>query len=343
MPDPHAPSPPRCPFETPTPRRLRAFAFAFATAVALAPVVAHDVAAQDYPQRAVTLVNPVAAGGSNEAVKTIVFDRVAAALGVPIVMESRAGAGGAIGAAHVAKSAPDGYTLLLAGVSIMATNPATRKALPYDPVRDFTPIATLCESHLLLVTKSLPAKNAREFVALARAQPGKLNYGSYGPGTSNFLGFELFKQSTGIDVVHVPYRGSAPLLIALLAGEVESAFEYFPTLRPHVEKGTFRLLGIASDSRFPLLPDVPTLAEQGFPISAGGPLMLVAPAGLPAAIADRLNAEVNKVLALPEVRERLAEIGYAVIGGTREQAAKRVSADLAKWTTLVRDIGYTPE
>ena len=239
-------------------------------------------------------------------------------------MESRSGAGGSIGASYVAKAEPNGYTLLLAGASIMATNPATQKALPYDPVRDFTPIAVLGEIQALLVVhKSLPATNAREFVELARAQPGKLNYGSYGPGTSNFLGFELFKRATGIDVVQVPYRGSAPLLIALLAGDVESAFEYFPTLRPHVEKGTFRLLGIAAEKRYPLLPEVPTLAEQGFPVLAGGAMMLVAPAGLPATIADRLNIEVNKVLALPEVRERLAQIGYAAVGGTREQAAEQ--------------------
>jgi len=328
----------------PTARRARHFAAVVLASTALAGAgTSAGVLAQAWPQRTITLVNPVAAGGSNEAVKTIVFDRVAASLGVPIVMESRSGAGGSIAASHVAKAAPDGYTLLLAGASIMATNPATQKTLPYDPVRDFTPIAALCESHLLLVTKSLPATNAREYVALARAQPGKLNYGSYGPGTSNFLGFELFKHATGIDVLQVPYRGSAPLLVALLAGEVESAFEYFPTLRPHVEKGTFRLLGIASDRRFPLLPDVPTLAEQGYPVSAGGALMLVAPAGLPAAIADRLNAEVSKVLAMPEVRQRLAEIGYVVVGGTREQVASRVAADLAKWTTLVRDIGYKPE
>ncbi len=315
-------------------------------ALALATTVgaSHDAAAQAYPTRAITLVNPVAAGGSNESLKSIVMDRVAAALGVPIIMESRSGAGGMIGASYVAKAAPDGYTLLIAGPSVLASLPATKKDLPYDPIRDFTPIVMLIEtSALLIVPKSSPAMTAREFVELARSQPGKLNYGSYGKGTTNFLAFELFKRDTGIDVVQVPYRGSAPLLVALLAGEVDAAFEYPPTIKPHIGAGTFRVLGQAAQARSRLFPDVPTLAEQGFPVVAGGAIVLAAPAGLPPAIAERLNAEVNKVLALPEVRQRIADIGYEPAGGTRAQAEARVQADLEKWTRLARDIGYPPD
>ena len=302
------------------------------------------VSTQDYPTRPITLVSPAAAGGSNEVVKSVIFDRLATALGVPIVMESRGGAGGAIGASIAAKAAPDGYTLLIAGASVMATNPATRKDLPYDAIRDFTPIVVMIDAAAFLVAhQSVPARNAREFVDWLRARPGWTNYGSYGPGSSNFLGYELFKQVTGTDVVHVPYRGSAPLLAALLAGEVQSAVEYYPTMRAHVDTGTIRVLGVASPKRSRLLPDVPTLAEQGFPVEAGGVIMLVAPAGLPAPIADRLNVEMNAVLAMPEVRRRMAEIGYEVVGGSRTEAERRVVSEIERWKRLVQDIRYQPD
>lgn len=318
-----------------------------AAAVALAALGAFttlDAAAQDWPARAITLVNPVASGGSNEQVKAILLDRVAAALGVPIVMESRSGAGGTIGAAYVAKAAPDGYTLLIAGASVTVTNPAVRKDLPYDPVRDFTPIVSLIgTAPLLIVPKAVPAANAKEFVELARAQPGKLNYGSYGRGTSNFLAFELFKRAAGIDVVNIPYRGSAPLLIALRAGDVQAALEYPPTIMPYLADGTFRILGIASAQRSRLFPDVPTLVEQGYPAVTGGYLMLVGPPGLPAAIVERLNAEVNKALALPEVRQRILDIGYEPAGGTRDDASGWIRTELQRWRAVLRDIGYEPD
>ena len=326
---------------SPATRSLRALSFA---ALALAASLALDAAAQDYPSRAITLINPASAGGSNEALKTIIFDRLATALGVPIVMESKSGAGGAIAAAYTAKAAPDGYTLLLAGGSILTTLPAIKRDLPYDPQRDFTPIVMLIgTSPLLVVNKTLPATTTKEFVELARSRPGKLNYGSYGLGSATFLAFELFKQAAGIDVVHIPYRGSAPLLVALLSGEVDAAFEMPPTIKPHLAAGTLRALGIASSTRSRLFPDVPTLAEQGYPLAAGGYIVLSAPAGLPSSIADRLNAEVNKVLALPEVRQRILDIGYEPAGGTAGEAASWIRSDLDKWRRLVRDIGYQPD
>lgn len=311
---------------------------------ALACLLAFQAAAQDYPTRTITLINPAAAGGSNEALKSIIFDRVAAALGVPIVMESRSGAGGAIAAAYVAKAPADGYTLLLAGGSITATLPVTRKDLPYDPLRDFTPIVTLIgTAPLLVVPKSTPAATAKEFVELARAQPGKHDYGSYGRGTTNYFAFELFKRAAGIDVVSIPYRGSAPLLIALLAGEVDAAFEQPPTIRAYVADGKLRALGIASPERSPMFPDVPTMAEQGYPVSTPGGIVLAAPAGLPAPIADRLNREVNRVLALPEVRQRILETGYEPMGGTREEAERWVRSGNEAWRIMTRDLGYVPD
>ena len=328
-------------FRSPATRSLRALSIA---ALALAASLALDAAAQGYPTRPITLVNPASAGGSNEALKSIVFDRLAVALGVPIVMESRSGAGGAIAAAYVAKAAPDGYTLLLAGGSITTTLPAVKKELPYDPLRDLTPVVMLIgTAPLLVVNKALPATTATEFVDVARSRPGTLNYGSYGSGSATFLAFELFKQAAGIDVLHIPYRGSAPLLIALLAGEVDAAFEMPPTIKSHLAAGTLRALGIASPTRSRLFPDVPTLTEQGYPIAAGGYIVLAAPAGLPSPIADRLNAEVNRVLAQPEVRQRILEMGYEPAGGTSEQAANWIRADLEKWRRLLREIGFQPE
>ena len=326
---------------TPAARSLRALV---AAALALAASLALDAAAQDYPVRTITLINPASAGGSNEALKAIIFDRVATALGVPIVMESKSGAGGAIAAAYVAKAAPDGYTLLLAGGSITATLPVTKKDLPYDPLRDFTPIVTLIgTAPLLVVQKSLPAATAKEFVEFARARPGKLNYGSHGPGSATFLAFEAFKQVAGIDLVHVPYRGSAPLLNALLAGEVEASLEVPPTIKPHVAAGTLRVLGIASPARSPLFPDVPTLTEQGYPLAATGFIVLAAPSGLPSSIVERLNTEVDKVLALPEVRQRILDMGYEPAGGTPEQAVGWIRADLEKYRRLTREIGFRPD
>ena len=315
-----------------------------AAAVALVAGLPLDAAAQAYPNRTITLINPAAAGGSNEALKTIIFDRVAAAVGVPIIMESKSGAGGAIAAAYVAKAAPDGYTLLLAGSSIATTLPVIKKDLPYDPLRDLTPIVALIgTAPLLIVQKSLPATTAKEFVEFARARPGKLNYGSHGPGSATFLAFELFKQVAGIDVVHVPYRGSAPLLNALLAGEVEASLEVPPTIKPHIAAGAFRVLGVASSVRSPLFPDVPTLTEQGYPLAASGFIVLAAPSGLPSFIVDRLNAEVNKVLALPEVRQRILDMGYEPAGGTSEQSVNWIRTDLEKYRRLTREIGFQPD
>lgn len=319
------------------------FLLAFAL---LAGVAAAASAAEPprYPIRTITLINPAAAGGSNEIIKAVVFDRLAAALGVPIVMESKGGGGGTVGAVAAAAAAPDGYTLLLAGASIIATNPATRKDLGYDPVRDFTPIVTMIDASLMLVVpRNSPARTAREFVDLARAAPGRLNYGSYGPGSASFLAFELFKTIADIDVVHVGYRGGAPLTLALRTGEVQASFDFVQSVRPRAQAGEIRVLGAAAARRSPLLPDVPTLAEQGFPMEAGGVQMLLAPAGLAPEVADRLNAEINRILMLPDVRAKLADAGYEIVGGTRDEAARQIANDLAKWQGLVRRIGFQPQ
>ena len=311
-------------------KRLLAFLFVCAFAGA--------ASAQNYPSRAVHLINTFPAGGSGDSVLRVVFDKVSAALGQPFVQETRTGAGGSIGTEYVAKSAPDGYTLVLGTASTFGTNSATMPKLAYDPVRDFTPVVMIATTpYLLLAHPSVPAKNAREFVAYAKANPGKLNYGSFGNGSSNQLAYELFKQVADIEVVHVPYKGGAPLITALLAGEVQSSLDVYATANPHIRAGKFKLLGVASAKRFSLLPDAPTLAEQGYPVEGGTFFAILGPAKMPGNVVDTLNREVNRALQLPEVRERLTALGTEIAGGTPEALRQTVEREVAKWSRLVKE------
>jgi tripartite-type tricarboxylate transporter receptor subunit TctC len=311
-------------------KRLLAYLFVCAFAGA--------ASAQNYPSRAVHLINTFPAGGSGDSVLRVVFDKVSAALGQPFVQETRTGAGGSIGTEYVAKSAPDGYTLVLGTASTFGTNSATMPKLAYDPVRDFTPVVMIATTpYLLLAHPSVPAKNAREFVAYANANPGKLNYGSFGNGSSNQLAYELFKQVADIEVVHVPYKGGAPLITALLAGEVQSSLDVYATANPHIRAGKFKLLGVASAKRFSLLPDAPTLAEQGYPVEGGTFFAILGPAKMPGNVVDTLNREVNRALQLPEVRERLTALGTEIAGGTPEALRQTVEREVAKWSRLVKE------
>jgi tripartite-type tricarboxylate transporter receptor subunit TctC len=311
-------------------KRLLAYLFVCAFAGA--------ASAQNYPSRAVHLNNTFPAGGSGDSVLRVVFDKVSAALGQPFVQETRTGAGGSIGTEYVAKSAPDGYTLVLGTASTFGTNSATMPKLAYDPVRDFTPVVMIATTpYLLLAHPSVPAKNAREFVAYAKANPGKLNYGSFGNGSSNQLAYELFKQVADIEVVHVPYKGGAPLITALLAGEVQSSLDVYATANPHIRAGKFKLLGVASAKRFSLLPDAPTLAEQGYPVEGGTFFAILGPAKMPGNVVDTLNREVNRALQLPEVRERLTALGTEIAGGTPEALRQTVEREVAKWSRLVKE------
>lgn len=316
----------------------------FCVAASLLSTAAGIARAESWPERPITLVSPGAPGGSTDRIKTIVFERVATALGKPMVLEARPGAAGTIAASYTARAAPDGYTLFLGTSSALTAAPAVQKNVAYDTLRDFTPITTLIENSLaLVVTKSVTARNANELVEAMRREPGRYSYGSWGPGSVNFVAFEHLKLMTGTDAVHVPYKGAAPLLQGMLAGDVQVAFMDLPALRPHVEAGTLRLLGFASDARYPTLPELPTLAEQGLPLVAGGYFFLVGPAGIPDAIVNRLNAEVVRVLAEPEVRKQLLEIGNVAIGDTRRESAGRIASELARWKRVVDAIGYQPQ
>jgi tripartite-type tricarboxylate transporter receptor subunit TctC len=308
-------------------------------AIAALGLALHGAAtAQTYPDKPVRIINPFPAGGSGDAVLRTVFDRVGAALGQPFVYEARTGAAGSIGTDYVAKAAPDGYTLILGTASTFGANSSTQKSLPYDPVRDFAPIVMIATTpYLLLVHPSVPAASAKEFVAYAKANPGKLNFGSFGNGSSNHLAYELFKQVAGIDVVHVPYKGGAPLITALLAGEVQSSLDVYATSIPHIRAGKFKLLGVAAGKRSSLLPDTPTLAEQGYAVEGGTFFALLGPAKTPQEVVGVLNREVNKVLAVPEVRERLAALGTEVAGGTPQQLAAAIEQEVQKWARLVKE------
>lgn len=308
-----------------------------AFAVVLSSASGPAALAQTYPERTVRIVNPFPAGGSGDVVMRTVFDKVGAALNQSFVIEARPGAAGAIATDFVAKQAPDGYNLILGTASTFGTNSATQKNLPYDPVRDFTPIVMIATTpYLLLTHPGVPAGTLKELVAHAAANPGKLNFGSFGNGSSNHLAYELLKQGTGMELVHVPYKGGAPLIAALLAGEVQSSLDVYATAIPHVKAGKFRLLGVASAKRFALLPDTPTLAEQGFPVEGGTYFALLGPSKLGANVVGVLNREVNKALQLPDVRERLASLGTEVAGGAPEQLARAVSAEVDKWAKLVK-------
>ncbi len=293
--------------------------------------------AQSYPDRAIRIINPFPAGGSGDVVMRTVLDKVGAAIGQSFVIEARPGAAGAIATDFVAKAAPDGYTLILGTASTFGTNSSTQKNLPYDPVRDFTPIVMIATTpYLLLAHPSVPASSLKDLVGYARSNPDKLNFGSFGNGSSNHLAFELLKQGTGMEVVHVPYKGGAPLIAALLAGEVQTSLDVYATAIAHVKAGRFKLLGVASTKRFSLLPEVPTLAEQGYPVEGGTYFALLGPAKLAPAVVMLLNREVNKAITLPDVRERLMSLGTEVAGGTPQDLAAAVTIEVDKWAKLVR-------
>ena len=241
--------------------------------VGLGLVACELAGAQSYPDRPIRIINPFPAGGSGDVVMRTVADKLGVALGQAFVIEARPGASGAIATDYVAKAIPDGYTLILGTASTFGTNSSTQKSLPYDPVRDFAPIVMIATTpYLLLAHPSVQAGSLKDLVGYARSNPDKLNFGSFGNGSSNHLAFELLKQGTGIEAVHVPYKGGAPLIAALLAGEVQTSLDVYATAIPHVKAGRFKLLGVASAKRFSLLPDVrERLMSLGTEVAGGSP------------------------------------------------------------------------
>ena len=299
-------------------------------------------AASEYPVKPVRLVVPFAPGGTTDIVARVVAQKLAEIWKKQVVIDNRGGAGGSIGTELVAKAPADGYTLLFGLQTTHAINPAVYKDLPFDPIKDFTPVTRVAFSpQLLAVHPGVPASTLKEFVALAKASPGKYSYGSSGTGTSQHLAFELFKRAAGIDLAHIPYKGMGPAITELVGGHVQAAIGGLVALLPHVKSGRLRAIAMASTSRSTVLPEVPTMAETllpGFNVSPWFGLFY--PSGTSVAIVNQLFADVTgKVLSAPDVRQKVSEQGAEVApSGSRQEFAAFVAAENALWAKVVRDV-----
>ena len=303
--------------------------------------IASSAQAQSYPAKALRVISPFAAGGGVDFTARIVAQKLTEALGQSAIVDNRAGAGGVIGTDLVAKAAPDGYTLLLGSAGPMTILPGMATKLPYDPLKDFAPI-TLVTSlpFLLVVHPSLPVRNVKELIALAKAKPGQLNFGSPGNGSTTHLATELLKMSAHIDAVHVPYKGVAPAVTDLLAGQVQFMSGDLSTLMPQVKAGRLRALAVTSAKRSALLPNVPTIAESGLPgFDASGWFGVLAPAATPADIVTRLHDVIVKGMAGADTRDKLAALGGDVVGSTPAEFTAYMRQDLAKWSRVVKTLG----
>jgi tripartite-type tricarboxylate transporter receptor subunit TctC len=308
---------------------------AFVGAATLVPLVAQ---AQEYPTRSLRLVVPFAAGGAVDTLARLVGAKVSEGLGQPVVVDNRPGAAGNIGTDAVAKSPPDGYTILQT-TNGHAISPAIYNSLPYDAVKDFAPITQLVATNLVLVTNpKLPVATLSELIALAKAKPGTLNYGSTGVGNPLHLTMEMLKRATGMDIVVIPYKGDAPLNTALLGGEIQLAVVPLATALPLIEAGNLRALAVTGGKRSAALPNVPTVAESGVPgFDSTSWQGWLAPAGTPVALVARLQSEVAKALATPDVLDRLKAFGSEPVGSTPEAFAALVKSDIAKFEKVVKE------
>ena len=304
----------------------------------LAFVIANPVLAQPaYPTKPIRLINPFPPGGGASIIGRVIAQELTERLGQSVVFDNRGGAGGIIGMEIAARAAPDGYTLTMATASTVTINPLLSK-VPFDPIRDFVPVSHVSNVPLILVVHpSVAAKSTRDFIALLKAQPGKLNFASSGKGTISHLAGELFKFNTGVNMVHVPYRGGGPALVDVLGGQIHINFANILSSLPHVKGGRLRGLAVTSAKRSGAIPDLPTVAESGL---AGYEVVqwngVLAPARVPAAIVARLNSEIERMLALPEMKSRLAADGADPAGGSPERFAAFIRTDIDKWAKVIK-------
>jgi tripartite-type tricarboxylate transporter receptor subunit TctC len=327
-------------------RRRHSTAAALSVALAVAGLFTGTAAAQDkFLSRPVRIVCPFPPGGGADSVARLLAERLAERLSQAVVVDNRAGASGAIGMSIVAGAAPDGHTLLLGSSSNLAASPALN-GIPYKAViKDFTPLSLVSSvSYILVIHPSLPAKTTAEFIRAAKAQPGRLNYGTSGTGSASHLAMELFKHMAGVNVVHIPYKGSAPSVIALIGGEVQAGFNNLVPALPHVKSGRLRALGLSGSSRWSLLPEVPTIAESGLPgYEAVQWYGMLLPAGARPSITDRLSREIAAVLQQPDLRERMTQEGVEVIGSDPARFARHIESEIAKWSRVVKAANLRPE
>jgi tripartite-type tricarboxylate transporter receptor subunit TctC len=311
-------------------RHNPAFSLLLATALAQAQGV--------YPQKSVRIVVPFPPGGPTDTVARIIGPKLSEALGHQIIIDNRGGAGGATGTELVAKSAPDGYTLLAGTIGGLAVAPTLNPKLGYHTLRDLAPVTQLVNvAYIVTLHPSVPAKSIKELIALAKARPGKLNYGSSGAGTGPHLAGELMNMMAGISIVHVPYKGSAPAQTALMSGEVDLNFENTLIVLPQVKAGRLRPIAATGATRSTLLPGLPTVAEAGLPgFSASGWYGMMTPAGVPKDIIAKLNAEITRVLRMPDIAERLNSMAAEPAPGTPEQFGAFIRAEIDKWAKVVK-------
>jgi tripartite-type tricarboxylate transporter receptor subunit TctC len=297
-----------------------------------------------YPERPVRLVVPFPPGGAIDIMARQTAQKLGEALEAQFIVDNRSGAGGAIGTENVARSAPDGYSLLFASTSPMSINPHINK-VAYDPIASFTSIAMVASSpQLLVVPPSLPARSVRELIAMAKARPGALSFGSSGVGTIIHVTTEMFAERAGIKLLHVPYKGAAPAVVDTISGQVTMLFAAYSSVSSQVRAGKLRALAITSHERLPLAPEIPTVAESGLPgFESNQWWALAGPAGLPGGVVNRLNTELNKILKTAEVRKRFAADGAQAVGGTPQALAAYIRNDYDKWGAVIRTVGIKAE
>ena len=307
----------------------------------IAALMVQPAAAQTYPTKPIRILIAQAPGSATDNISRVLSGKLGERLGQSFVIEARPGAGGTVGTEAAARAPADGYTLFMGNNSTHGANPAVFRKLSYDAVKDFAPIILIASTpYVLTVHPSLPVKNVKELIGLAKTRPGELNYGSAGNGSTHHLSGELLKTMAGINMVHVPYKGTTPALTGLLSGEVSVMFFTVVGIQPHAKSGKARALAVTTPKRASLMPGLPTMAEAGLPgFEVTSWFGLLAPTGTPAAIVNRLNAESVKVLALPEVAGALKKLGFDVVGGTPEQFAGHIKREVEKFTKLAKATG----
>ena len=300
--------------------------------------------AQTWPNKTVKIIVPFPAGGPTDVLTRFLADKLGGQLGQPVIVENKPGAGGSIGADVVAKSPADGYTLVMATASTHSIGPYLGK-LPYDPVKDFTPIVWVGNAtNIMVVSNHVPATTVKELIELARKDPGKLNYATSGMGTISHLTSELFASMAGIKLTHVPYKGTQQSIPDLMSGQVAILFDNIMTAQPNIKAGKVKAMAISSPARSPLVPELPTIAESGLPgFQSLTWFGLLGPANTPKAVVDRVNAEMNKALLLPDIQARFAQMGFEPAGGSAADFAQAIQRDSQKWSKVIKDAGVKAE
>jgi tripartite-type tricarboxylate transporter receptor subunit TctC len=301
--------------------------------------------AQTYPDHVIRLIAPFPAGGLADVLARAVSDEMSRSLGQPVIVENRAGAGGNVGAEYVAKSAPDGYTLMMASAGILTANQFLYAQMPFDPETAFIPVSIVADMPMMVVVNpKVAVQSLADLIALARAAPGKLNFGSPGTGTTGHLGLAMLMHVAGVKITHVPYRGAAPAIQDLLAGQIDGVVDNPPTVISHIQDGRLRPLAVAAARRMALLPGLPSAAEAGLPgYEASSWFGIMAPSGTPAPIVARLHQEVVRALATPAMQARFAKLGARLVGNTPDQFAAQIRAERASWGDVIRDAKITPQ